>query len=252
MRLVAFCEAPADFAITRDLVDRVLREHAPGWVAEQLDDTPDAVRTWVEDAEDREFFDLHHYDAYVRSLGVRVPHGSFDGRRSPGDLMALTIFHVVRRLGQLGEPIDAVLLVWDMDKQPKGRARGLVAARNQAASWASFAIVLGCPNAMREAWVLAGFEPEDDDEHERLQALRRELGFAPHEHSARLDAASEQAKLSAKRVLAALTGDDRERERRCWAETPLDTLARRGDANGLRQFLDEVKARIVPLCQGRR
>lgn len=36
MRLVAFCEAAADFQIASDLVDRILREGGPDWVADVL------------------------------------------------------------------------------------------------------------------------------------------------------------------------------------------------------------------------
>ena len=45
MKLIAFCEAPADFRLVSGLVDRVLRESGPTWVVDLLD-TPDAVRTW--------------------------------------------------------------------------------------------------------------------------------------------------------------------------------------------------------------
>ncbi len=46
MRLVAFCEAAADFQIASDLVDRVLRHGGPDWVADVLDAAPDGVRSW--------------------------------------------------------------------------------------------------------------------------------------------------------------------------------------------------------------
>ena len=246
MLLVAFCEAPADFTITTDLVDRVLRAHGPNWVADNISDAPEAVRTWHGDGKGRAFFDLHRVGDYARDLQVRVPHGRFNGRRAPGDLMALTIFSIVRKLTQTGCPVEAVVLVWDMDKQPAGRERALYQARAEA-TWASFKIVLGRPNAKREAWVLAGFDPADDDEIERLRDVRQELGFAPNEHSERLDATDDLARRSAKRVHGLLIGKDHDRERRCWMETDLDVLGRRGAGNGLCDFLGEVKDWIVPL-----
>ena len=248
MLLVAFCEAPADFSITSDLVDRVLGAHGPPWVADNIEDAPEAVRSWRPDGEGRTFFDVHRVYEYASALGVRVPHGRFNGYGAHGGLMARTVFSVVRRLTQTEVPVDAVVLVWDMDDQPTKRRPALEAARTEAASWASFQIVLGRPDAKREAWVLAGFEPADDSERQRLLDLRQELGFAPHEQSVRLHAADDLAKLSAKRVLASLIGRDWDRERRCWTETPLSTLALHGADNGLRAFLTEIQERIVPLC----
>jgi hypothetical protein len=83
---------------------------------------------------------------------------------------------------------------------------------------------------------------------DRLADLRRELGFSPTMDAHRLDSNDEQAKRSSKRVLRILTLDDRDRERRCWTETPLETLRARGAAAGLSDFLDEVKQHLVPLC----
>ena len=251
MLQVAFCEAPADFSITSDLVDRVLGAHGPSWVADNIEDAPESVRTWHPDRDGRAFFDVHRVDRYARDLSVKVPHGRFNGRRAAGDLMALTVFTIVRRLIKTGTTIDAVVLVWDMDDQPDDRRRALEQARAEAATWASFEIVLGRPNAKREAWVLAGFDPIDDDEAVRLLAARQELGFAPHQHSARLDATDDLAKRSAKRIHGVLLGDDWDRQRRCWTMTPLETLELRGEGNGLRAFLAEVKARLVPIIPHR-
>ena len=61
---------------------------------------------------------------------------------------------------------------------------------------------------------------------------------------------NDQAKRSPKRVLAALTGGDHDRERRCWRETPLGTLRDRGKHNGLADYLEEVERRLVPLISG--
>jgi hypothetical protein len=57
--------------------------------------------------------------------------------------------------------------------------------------------------------------------------------------------------IRAKRVLAVLTGDDRDREARCWLETPLETLKERGQSSGLATYLAEIEKRIVPLLFNR-
>lgn len=251
MRLIAFCEADADFRTASGLLDRVLREEGPAWVADLIDEHPDSVRTWHRDSEGRVFADVHTWREYARRLSVRIPHGHFDGRPGgAGALMARTIFHIVRALNRRPDEdaIEVVVLVWDMDDQPDARREALVRARIEARSWATFAIVLGCPNPMREAWILAGFEPADEDERARFEAAQRELGFSPSEQAHRLVAKDEQAKLSPKRVLRALIGDDRAREARCWSEASLEVLQARGEKSGLGEYLDELRRFVLPRC----
>ena len=248
MRLVVFCEAQADFQIAADLIDRVLREAGEPWVADVMDAAPDEIRSWHGDGEGHELFDLHRLDHHVDRLRVRVPHGHFGGQRgAAGALMARTAFSIVRALVKRGATIDAVVVVWDMGDQPAIRRAGLMQARTEAQGWAGFRIVLGCPNAMREAWVLCGFDPDGPHEGTRLHVLREELGFHPNVDAHRLDAKDEQAKRSAKRVLRQLTDDDRAREQRCWRDTPLEALRARGEATGLRDYLLEVEQHLLPL-----
>lgn len=252
MRLVAFCEAPADFRIASDLIDRVLREEGSSWVLDVMDAAPDEIRSWRRDGEGREFFDIHKVRDYAREFSVRVPHGHFDGRPgAAGALMARTVFSIVRALARTGETVDGVVVIWDMDDQPKSRRDGLEQARTEARSWATFRIILGCPDPMREAWVLCGFEPDGEDEHVRLSELRQELGFSPEIAAHLLTAKDKQAKRSARRVLGQLTNADRVREESCWKETPLDTLRARGEAAGLRAYLVEIKQHLVPLLRYR-
>lgn len=246
MTWVAFCEARADFEIAADLVDRILRERGPAWVGDLLDTAPQEVRAWRGDGAGRAFFVLRDLVKHVDALAVRVPHGHFDGRPGAADaLMGRTAFAIVRTLVKRGEDIDAVLVIRDMDDQPE-RETGLGQARTEAQAWAAFEVVLGCAHAKREAWVLCGFEPENEDEHARLAVLRQELGFQPHEHAHQLDAKDEQARRSAKRVLRELTGNNQEREQRCWQNTPLDALRARGGMTGLSAYLEELAQLLVP------
>jgi hypothetical protein len=248
VKLAVFCEAQVDFQIAADLIDRVLRERGEPWVGDVMDAAPDEIRSWHGDGEGHEFFDLHRLDHHVDRLRVRVPHGHFGGQPgAAGALMARTAFSIVRVLIKGDATIDAVIVVWDMDDQPTPRRAGLMQARAEAQGWARLRIVLGCPNAMREAWVLCGFDPGGEHEQARLRELREELGFHPNIDAHRLDAKDEQAKRSAKRVLRQLTGNDRAREQRCWRETPLEALRSRGEATGLRDYLLEVEQHLLPL-----
>jgi len=253
-RLLVFCESPADFETVQGLVDRVLQERGPDWVRELLEGPSEAAqgfRDWVPDGEGRKYFDLHKLSAYASRHKLRVPQGHFAGQPGEaGALMARTAFLVARELALTGTELDAVLLVWDMDDQSRDRRMGLAQSSNEARPLVPFAIVLGSPDPMREAWVLAGFEPETDDERARLAAMRQELGFNPCEEAHRLDAKKEHAKRSPKRVLEALTSGEHAREVRCWTKTSLVLLRARGRHSGLTAFLDEAAESLVPRLSG--
>ena len=253
MRLIAFCEARSDLLLASALIDRVLRAQAT-WIGDVLDVTPEGIRTWVGDGRGHEFFDLHQVRSYAVQHLARVPPGKFNGAPgAPGASMARTAFSIVRALNQSpnrdeADKIDGVVLVWDMDGQASERRCGLEQARAEAQKLVQFQIIFGQPDRMREAWILAGFVPRSPDERARLDSERQEPGFDPSLDAHLLTAADERAKRSAKRVLAALTGGEWEREERCWTRTALATLRERGVGSGLVEFLDEIAARLVPLC----
>ncbi len=229
MRIALFCEAAGDFEAVVGLVDRVLREEGLPWVRDLLDAHPEAVRTWMDDGDGRPFFDLHRLSDHARRFrGLRIPQGHFDGKPgAAGAVMARTVFHLVRAMAKRA-PIDAVVIVWDMDQQGDARRDGLAQARAEVAPWKRFGVVLGCPDLEREAWVLAGFEPENDAERRRIEDERRALGFCPCEEAHRLRDPDDHAPRSPKRALRALTGGDDAREARCWEDAPLDRLRERG------------------------
>lgn len=109
-------------------------------------------------------------------------------------------------------------------------------------------IVIDLAKLEREAWVLAGFEPADHGEQERLADERKRLGFNPCEKSQELTACKDpHATRSAKRALNSLTGGDVERERECWSKTSLHQLRQRGADNGLADYLNEVETRLAAL-----
>jgi hypothetical protein len=98
-----------------------------------------------------------------------------------------------------------------------------------------------------ECWILAGFEPRDDAERALLDRERRNLGFDPRSSGEQLTASESGARRDAKRVLAALTGGDRDREDACLEEPALAVLEQRGATTGLASYLREVEERLVPL-----
>lgn len=247
IRLLVFCEAEADFRTIAGLVDRVLREEGPGWLKDHLESYPLAdVRGWVGDGGGREFFNLHYVSRYARERNVQLPHNRFNGRRgAAGYLTARTAFLVARHEAKKFGPIDAVILVWDADDHGDERREGMEQARMTALPEGCFRIVLGCPDLEREAWVLAGFEPENKAEREQLDRERRGLTFCPCAEAHRLRDKKDQATRSPKRVLAALTAEVLAREERCWTEAPLDRLRERGGGSGLQVFLVELKTAVA-------
>lgn len=247
MKLVAFCEAAPDFAITECLVRRTVVERGPQWVRDMVEANPSDLLAWgTPDTPDERFFRWKNLTHHALQLEARPPHGAFDGGRGPADAMsALTALYLVRRLVQRGVCVDGVVLLRDADNQPD-RREGLTAARERAEGLLAAAVVIGLANPKREAWVLAGFDPTSDDERSRFDECRRKLGFDPTTEAHRLTASAKGAKKSAKDVLDVLTGGQREREEKCYEGTSLDVLAERGVASGLTAFLCEIKDRIVP------
>jgi hypothetical protein len=160
--------------------------------------------------------------------------------------MARKAFLVARALHKKvpDEPLDAVILIWDTDQQRKERPDGVKIACDQARAW--FPIACGFPDPEREAWVLAGFDPRDDDERRRLDDLRVALGFSPIDEAARLRDGNAGGLRNIKRVLEVLTAGDADREEQCWTKTSIATLQDRGRDTGLADFLDELDVALRP------
>jgi hypothetical protein len=249
VRLVAFCESPADFRLAAGLVDLVLRQLGAAWVVDSFD-APDVIRTWQPDGFGHAYFDIHCLTQYTDELRVRSVRGHFNGQPGgAGASMARKAFLIAQALRKRApdEPIDVVVFIWDTDQQRTERPAGVRAARDDARKWKLFQIACGFPDPEREAWVLAGFDPCDDAERQSLEKLHRDLGFSPVLHAIRLRDPNDGAPRNIKRVLGVLTGGDPDREQRCWTEPSLSMLRDRGGETGLAAFLDELVVALVPL-----
>ena len=251
MRLLIFCEGTGDFRTMAGLVDRVLSDEGPLWVREYLEFRPlDELRQWMGDGSQRAFFDVHHIYHYAEDRGIRLPHGRFNGRPAGAHYIAArTAFLIARHDAKQSEPIDAVIFVVDADEQGAARRESLEQARALALREERFGVVIGCADLEREAWVLACFEPANAPERARLDSERSDLGFCPCNEAHRLRDHSDGGKRSPKRVLAALTSGELDRESRCWTDAPLDRMRARGQGSGLKAFLDEVTQTLVPLFE---
>lgn len=142
---------------------------------------------------------------------------------------------------------DAVILLRDSDGEWE-RLKGLEQARTDR-GW-PFRVVLGMAHPKRESWVLAGYVPSDESEQERLENLKKSMGFDPIREAHTLKSNrrnSPDAKRDAKDILAQLTLENEEREASCWQKTPLAHLREHGVQVGLTTFLEEVEAELLPL-----
>lgn len=244
VQMLVVCEAPADFRTATDLADRVCCERID-WLDESLLPTQ---RTWTETEPDRPYLrwqDIKHLT--LPSGKPPRPRSRFGDKPGAPDAAAADI---ALQFASFLPPADrpaAVLLIRDSDDQPD-RLRGLTQATtgDPDHTW-PFRIVIGLAHPKREAWALAGFDPQTPDEHARLKTLRSELGHDPCSHSHELNARTPGSKRDAKRVLAHLTNASLEREATCWQTTPLARLHAHGEANGLSAYLRAVDEHIVPL-----
>jgi hypothetical protein len=183
--------------------------------------------------------------ALAREHNIK-PHGHFDGKPGAPNAHVARQALLLLKLSNLRP--DGVILVRDTDNQT-ARRQGLEQARN-ATSGLDIPTVIGLAHTKRECWVLAGFEPRDQEETHRHQKLREQLGFDPCRCAEELTATNDGAKRSAKRVLEELCGKDRDRECACWRQTDLARLEERGQNTGLVAYPSEVREHLRPLLGG--
>jgi hypothetical protein len=157
-------------------------------------------------------------------------------------------------LGHAAATTDAagIILVCDSDEaeaDPNDRRAHFDAAR---AENEKVAVCIAVAIPKTEAWIIVGFDPQDDDEAAVLESVRSEIGIDPRLKSHQLYAGRERDQhghlrpREAKNVLARLTGANPHRQAACLAPDRLPTLRARGVHNGLKAFLDEVTERLLP------
>jgi hypothetical protein len=237
-RFAVVHEAEADFHTATELADRVLIE-VIDWLDEDL---IAEQREWVAHEAGGRRLTWKAIPQLARGVGIRA-YGHFGGE--PGEADAAAARRAILYLRHAVADLAGVLLIRDQDDQPERRV-GLDQARRQ--EFGRLPVIVGLAIVEREAWVISGFEPQDDAERSRLATERQTLGFDPCLRSHQLTACKDDhAPRSPKRVLRALCGDDGDRQRRCWRETRLSTLRDRGAGNGLAAFLDEVRTELARL-----
>jgi hypothetical protein len=237
LSFVVVCEARADFLTSSELTDRVFCDSID-WIESQ---TLDHHRRYDGHTSDEPFLTWMRVKALAKEVGLR-PRGFIEGQ--PAILDAGQARRAILFIKEQWPGVDGILLIRDDDRET-GRRRGLEQARS--ASALSERIVIGLAHTKRECWVLAGFEPCNNQERSLLADVRQELGFDPCARAEELTAIHDHDKRSARRVLRHLVQGDHDRESTCWKQTSLQILRERGERTGLRQYLQEVEERLVPL-----
>jgi len=239
------CEARADRDTACGLADRVLLEEVSWLDAETLD----SCRRWRGASPGADFLKWTSVREECQRAGLKGIFGKFgDKSGQPDAFMARLALLLLAR----SEPLpEAVLLVRDSDGDAR-RREGLEQARDfkiNDNAW-PFAVLIGVAEPKRECWVLAGFEPRNEDETARLEAEKQRLSFHPVREAHQLTAREHGAKKDAKVALEALTQGDMERQRACLEEITLAVLEERGSKTGLTAYLKEVRERFVPVLGG--
>jgi hypothetical protein len=238
------CEALADRDTACGLADRVLLEEV-SWLAPE---TLESCRRWRGLRSEEPYLRVGSVKEEAQRIGLKI-FGQFNDE--PGQPDAVLARRALLLLAGAERRPDAVLLVRDGDAQRD--RQGLEQARDYKIKdkpW-PFQVIIGLADPKRECWVLAGFEPKNEKEEERLEKERQRLSFHPVREAHKLTAREHGAKKDAKVALDALTQEDKERERACLEEMPLAILEERGKETGLAEYLKEIRERLVPILGGR-
>jgi hypothetical protein len=245
--IVLVCEGPTDPRVARGFAERVLQEKVGHW-----DDltASDIHPDWqgLRASENRLEWDNVPRE-YVNA-GLRKRHGHFDGDL-PGEPDARAGRKALALVSHFRPDAFAVVLLRAADDQPE-RLLGLNQARTEHEGQPNpLKVVIGVAKPNREAWVLLGFQPKNDTERNRLEALKQQNSFDPTREPHRLRAKDEGDTRNGKFVLKKLTGNNFAREEPCWSETSLEILQTNGEPCGLKAYLEEVESRLVPVFLGR-
>lgn len=251
VEFIVIVESSADARTATKLAERVLTEQID-WLE------PDMIKhifNWSglqQDTEHSCWKDINKILESLKLLGVKVPryigHSKDQSKFRADGAASLKVLNLVRYL-QRTRQIRAVIFIRDLDNQPE-RREGLEQARSEHINQQpQLQIVIGAANPKREAWVLNGFIPSNQEER-ILQEMRTQLNFDPCIESHRLRSSSwEQPDRirNSKVVVEQLTGNNMERERQCWEDTSLALLRERGIYTGLTDYILEVEQLLAPI-----
>jgi hypothetical protein len=250
IEFIVIVESGADSRTATKLAERVLKEKFD-WLD---DDILQHCFQWTGLEEGTEFScwrDIRKIiDDAKKQLKYNEPR--YLGHNSKGEPLkadgaaSIKVLNLVRFLQKIRH-IKAVIFIRDLDNQPE-RKEGIEQARSEHINKTpKLEIVIGVANTKREAWVLNGFIPSNQQEKQLLEEIKNKLSFDPCIESHRLRATSDKEPeriRNVKVVVEQLTNNDMEREKLCWEDTNLKHLREIGIETGLTDYISEVEKRL--------
>jgi len=253
IEFIVIVESGADARTATKLAERVLKEKFD-WLD---DDILQHCFQWTGLEEGKEYSCWRDIIKIIDDAKSQIKYkpARFLGHDSKGvplkadGAASIKVLNLVRFL-QKTRQIKAVIFIRDLDNQPE-RKEGIEQARLEHINKTpKLEIVIGAADPKREAWVLNGFIPSNQQEEQILEEIKNKLSFDPSIESHRLRAISEKEPeriRNVKVVVAQLTGNDMEREKQCWEETNLKHLRERGVDTGLTDYICEVEERLAAI-----
>ncbi len=238
-RWVVICGAKAGCGLVTALADCVI-ERDVDWAQDQLQSF--RQYTGLEPSSD-----FSKWGEVKRTL-ERMPKrprfpGRFKGTEGGARLEALKAIFAARAQ----DNVEGLILSKDTDGLTE-RMSGMRQATDEHSLPTCFAVA----HPEREAWLLHGFDPRNDDEKSVLDKIKKSIGFDPPLKAERLNPKRTHTQdgkpiaKSTKLIVEKLTKNNKERERACWTDAPLQSLIERGERTGLRDYCEDVQRKLVP------
>jgi hypothetical protein len=242
------CEAAADKRVAKGFAEKVLLETVV-WFADLI---PEARPTWG-GVDTDEYLRWASIGEVYKSLEgkdklIKPVLGRFSGEQMP-QLEAKNALKVMR-IAEVCRTKAAVLMR-DVDSH---HAKDLRAGLEQGVmeyqktrlnTLQPVTAIFALPDRYQEAWLLAGFEPQNNREAQKLKQIKKVLkGVDPIRHPESLNE-DESKPRCAKTIWKRLSDNDLARVEACWEKTALQVLYTNGTGCGLLAYLEDIKTHLV-------
>lgn len=233
--------------VVHTLVDRILIEKIEWAYQGLLKD----LRQWQTFPNERRYYDRKHAVLDQKEHFPRVKfHGQFKGHSWASEALHYKSLFL---LYEKHWGTQFLFVARDGDKPAADRHEAFKAVYQEYQSKRpeiTKRIILAFAIPEVEAWLIAGFEEQNDKERQTLKLVKQELGFNPVEHPERLTSNNREDKKDAKRRFGELCcGQDQSViEDRC-LKTSLETLKQNGQKCGLANFINQIQSKVLPLLE---
>lgn len=252
LRILLCAEDILNATLARDICDRVVAERAnEEWLRELWSPAHiESQRYWTGLDDDTWWSDRprceREADLLDISANIRIKE---TGRKKAFHGVAGLAFRTTKMAAWRQPRPDILVLAGDTDGQEdldRLRKAGVAGANE------SLPVLVAEPIREAEAWIVAGFEPHNEAERDRLKQVQKELGFDPTSQPERMMSTITGDKRDSKRICKFLLGIDHispnaKRAKICWLDTPLETLIQRGERTGLADYIRQIEQVLLPM-----